>query len=70
MLSFFSVLDLLIIDIIMYMWVKPPFMRFEGYPTLGYWHHTKASLIGVFPIGIPLALLVAWSVEYLLDWPF
>ncbi len=63
-ISLFSLYDLIIIDILLYMWIRPPFMRFEGYPTLGYWHHTKASLIGIFPVGVPLALISAFLANF------
>ncbi|MEM8985830.1 MAG: hypothetical protein AAGC95_03825 [Pseudomonadota bacterium] len=59
-IALFSLYDLIVIDILFYMWVHPPFMRFEGYPRLGYWHHTKASLKGAFlPVGMPLAVISA-----------
>ncbi|MEM9386723.1 MAG: hypothetical protein AAGA68_16810 [Pseudomonadota bacterium] len=59
-IAFFCLYDLFIIDVVIYDWIKPPFMRFEGYPRLDIWHHTKASLKGLVPIGIPMALLAGY----------
>ena len=56
---FISVIDLVVIDIIIYMWIKPSWMQYEGIePLYSYWHHTKASLTGLV-IGVPFALVSA-----------
>jgi MFS family permease len=51
--------DLFIVDILIYMWIYPPFMRYEDIePLHSYWEHTKGSLIGMV-IGLPMALIAA-----------
>jgi fructose-specific phosphotransferase system IIC component len=51
--------DLLVVDILIYMWIYPPFMRFEDIePLFSYWEHTKGSLMGMV-IGLPMALIAA-----------
>lgn len=53
--------DLVVIDIVVYMWIYPSFMQWEGYePLHRYWPHVKGSLVGAFPLGIPLAAFSAW----------
>ncbi|MEM1127422.1 MAG: hypothetical protein AAGI71_12275 [Bacteroidota bacterium] len=53
--------DLFFIDIYLYMVVKPSFMQWEGYPPLyRYWPHVKGCLVGVFPMGLPMAAFAAW----------
>ncbi len=58
--------DLVVIDIVLYMWVSPSFMQWEGYPRLDrYWPHVRGSLMGAFPIGIPMALIAALPAYWL-----
>ena len=61
-----NLVDLLILDILIYMWIYPSFMRFEGVePLHSYWYHTKGALKGISIIGIPFALLSAGVVTWL-----
>ena len=55
-IAFVCVYDFVVIDVALYMWIKPGFMRFPGYPRLdAYGPHLWASLKGIFPIGLPMA---------------
>ena len=61
-----NLVDLLIIDILIYMWIYPPFMQLEGVePLHSYWYHTKGALKGISVIGIPFALLSAGVAAWL-----
>lgn len=49
-----NAVDVFIIDILIYMWIRPRWMHLEGYPPLySYWAHVKASLKGMVT-SIPL----------------
>lgn len=55
-----NLVDLVIIDLAIYTWWYPRFMRFEAYPPLhdtGY--HARAALRGISLIGIPFSLVAA-----------
>ena len=55
-ITFVSIYDFIVIDVILYMWVKPSFMTFPGYPRLdSYSAHFRGSLKGIFPIGVPMS---------------
>ena len=51
--------DLLIIDFLIYMWIYPSWMRFEGIePLHRTWPHIKGAFNGL-AMGLPIALLAA-----------
>lgn len=54
-----SLVDLVVVDIAIYIWWAPSWMIIPGYePQRSLWFHTKASLFGL-AIGMPIALVAA-----------
>ncbi|MGD1852429.1 MAG: hypothetical protein ACFCBU_18225 [Cyanophyceae cyanobacterium] len=55
-----NIIDLIVIDIAIYMWVYPSWMKVEGIePLHQVWPHAKGALIGCSIFGIPIALITA-----------
>ena len=55
-ITFICIYDFIVIDVILYMWIKPGLMTFPGFPRLdSYTAHLRASLKGIFPIGLPMS---------------
>lgn len=53
----FNVFDLVVIDIIVYMFIYPKVMQIPGVePLHAYWPHVRGALMG-FVIGVPMALV-------------
>lgn len=57
--QFFNLFDLLVIDIVIFVWIRPSWMTIEGYemPT-DYGLHVRAFANGL-AIGVPIALVAA-----------
>ncbi|MEM6500465.1 MAG: hypothetical protein AAF685_01345 [Cyanobacteria bacterium P01_C01_bin.89] len=55
-----NLVDLIVIDIVIYMWFYPSWMQVEGIePLHQLWPHTKGALIGCSVLGVPIALIAA-----------
>ncbi|MEM6926552.1 MAG: hypothetical protein AAF602_06475 [Myxococcota bacterium] len=61
-----NVVDLVFIDIVLYQWIHPWFMQFDGIqPLKGTWPHVVGAIRGITVIGVPLALVsagLAWAI--------
>lgn len=54
-----SLVDLVVVDVGVYIWLSPSWMAIPGYePLRAVWPHIKASVVGL-AIGVPVALLAA-----------
>ena len=55
-----NVVDLVVLDIVIYTWISPSFMEVPGYPPMhDYRYHAVGAVKGSTIIGLPAALLVA-----------
>ncbi|MEM9556564.1 MAG: hypothetical protein AAGC60_20060 [Acidobacteriota bacterium] len=54
-----NVWDVVVIDVVLYQWIQPSWMQYEGYPPIeGTWYHIEASLKGLV-LGAVLSLISA-----------
>ncbi|MGD1939042.1 MAG: hypothetical protein ACFCA4_16030 [Cyanophyceae cyanobacterium] len=55
-----NIMDLIVIDIVIYMWIYPSWMRIEGVePLHKYRPHVEGAITGCSTIGVPIALIAA-----------